>query len=34
MSTFYQINKEKLLEWAKEYYENNIKRLPEQARNK
>ena len=34
MNTFYQINKEKSLEQAREYYENNKERLREQAKNK
>ena len=34
MSSYYQRNKERLLEQAKQYYENNIERLQEQARNK
>ena len=29
MSTYYQINKERLLEQAKQYYENTKKRLLE-----
>ena len=33
-TTYYQINKEKLLNRAKEYRENNKERLWEQARNK
>ena len=33
MSTYYQINPEKLLNRAIEYYENNKERLKEQARN-
>ena len=34
MNTFYQRNKEKSLEQAREYYENNKERLREQAKNK
>ena len=34
VTTYYQKNKEKLLNRAKEYYENNKGRLREQARNK
>ena len=34
MNTFYQKNKEKSLEQAREYYENNKERLREQAKNK
>ena len=33
MSTYYQRNIEKLLNGAKEYYENNKERLGEQAKN-
>ena len=33
-TTYYQINKEKLLNRAKEYRENNKERLWEQERNK
>ena len=31
---YYQINKEKILNRAKDYYENDKERLREQARNK
>ena len=34
MSTYYQRNKERLVEQATQYYENNKERLKEQARNK
>ena len=34
MSTYYQRNKERLLEQAKQYYENNKERLKEQGRNR
>ena len=30
-ATYYQKNKEKLLNWAKEFYENNKERLREQV---
>ena len=30
-TTYYQKNKEKLLNWAKEFYENNKERLREQV---
>ena len=33
MSTYYQRNKERSLEQAKQYYENNKESLQEQARN-
>ena len=33
-TTYYQKNKEKLLNGAKEYYENNKEKLREQAKNK
>ena len=33
-TTYYQKNKEKILNRTKEYYENNKKRLTEQTRNK
>ena len=34
ISTFYQKNKEELLDEAKQYYENNKERLREQAKSK
>ena len=33
-TTSYQRNRENILNWAKEYYENNKERLRKQARNK
>ena len=33
-TTYYQKNKEKLSNWAKEFYENSKERLWEQAKNK
>ena len=33
-ATYYQKNRDVILNTAKDYYENNLKRLTEQARNK